>query len=68
MNCWTCDDRESPLPSGFGQLIKLSGLCCRQLDRDRVVRDARRTGRQDWGSAGSDPVLHRPICRLIVLP
>ncbi len=57
MSCWIYDGRQSPLPSGFGPLLKLSGLCCRRLDRDRVVRDVRRTGRQDWGSAGFLPRL-----------
>jgi hypothetical protein len=38
MNCWTFDDRQGPLPSRFGQRKKLSGLCSRRLDRDRIVR------------------------------
>jgi hypothetical protein len=38
MNCWTCDDRQSPLPSRYRRSKKRSCLCCRRLDRDRVVR------------------------------
>ncbi len=52
MNCWTCDDRQSPQPSRFGLRKKLSGLCCRRLDRYRVVRRQPAHGPPGLGERG----------------